>query len=347
MVKEGVPPLRSTGHLLEVVGLEIEFLTSRGTVRAVRGVDLTMNPGETVGLVGESGSGKSVTADAIIGLTELPGRVTAGQIFWKGEQLVGAATEVLRRIRGKEMAIIFQDPMTSLNPLLTVGTQIIEVLRRHLKMEKSEATRRAVELLELVGIASPRIRFHQYPHELSGGMRQRAMIAIALACEPQLLIADEPTTALDVTIQAQILDLLARLQEELRLAVLLITHDLGVVAALCERVEVMYAGRIVEAGTAAEIFKSPGHPYANGLLHSIPRPDAGQHRLIGIPGAPPDPRNLPSGCTFHPRCPLAFVKCSEDAPALIGLPQGRRVACWRAFEAVSWEPTHAQELSHG
>ncbi|MBW3663885.1 MAG: ABC transporter ATP-binding protein [Actinobacteria bacterium] len=319
--------------LLEVEGLEVSFFTRRGVVQGVRGASFTLARGETLALVGESGSGKSVTSKAILGLVDLPGRITGGDIRWKGHSLLGKKGAAYgRKVRGKEISIVFQDPMTSLNPLLTVGTQISEPLRFHRGMSKKAAWERGVELLDLVGISFPRQRMKQHPHEFSGGMNQRVIIAMALASEPEFLIADEPTTALDVTIQAQILELLAELQRELDLAVLLITHDLGVVAGLCQRVAVMYAGRIVETGPIDEIFDDPGHPYTRGLLRSTPRLDNVLPRLESIPGSPPDLRAPPSGCAFHPRCPLAIDLCVDEDPLLEFHAADRKVACHRAFE---------------
>jgi peptide/nickel transport system ATP-binding protein len=325
-------PARSQ-RLLEVDDLQVCFDTTRGTVPAVRGVSFQVTAGETLGLVGESGSGKSVTSQAVLGLIERPGRIAGGDIRWKGRSLLGPTNaRYAREIRGKEVAVVFQDPMTSLNPLFTVGMQIAEVTRHHLGLNRRQATERAVELLDLVGIAFPRQRVKQYPHELSGGMRQRVMIAIALACEPELLIADEPTTALDVTIQAQILELVADLQQRLGLAVLLITHDLGVVAGLCHRVQVMYAGRLVESGGAHDVFAEPGHPYTAGLLHSTPRLDVVHRRLVAIDGAPPDVRRLPRGCSFHPRCPIATERCADEEPPTVEGESQRAAVCFRAFE---------------
>jgi peptide/nickel transport system ATP-binding protein len=329
----------AAGTLLDVDNLEVRFFTRRGVAEAVRGVSLHIHPGETVGLVGESGSGKSVTAQAIMGLVQLPGRITAGSIRWKGQSVIGPEGErFARKIRGKELAMVFQDPMTSLNPLYTIGMQIGEVLRHHMGMNREQARERTVDLLELVGISSPERRVEQYPHEFSGGMRQRMLIAMALACEPQLLIADEPTTALDVTIQAQILELLAELQQRLDVAVLLISHDLGVVAQVCNRISVMYAGKIIESGPADEVFARAGHPYTAGLLRSTPRLDLVQSRLVGIDGSPPDLMHPPAGCAFHARCPLGTDKCIEEMPALEAHEQGREVACWRAFD----EPVAAE-----
>ena len=319
--------------LLEVDHLTVKFFTRRGVVHAVRDVSFVVGRGETLGLVGESGSGKSVTAQALLGLTELPGKITGGDVRWKGQSLVHDAEATLKRVRGCEIAMVFQDPMTSLNPVFTVGTQISEVLRRHMGMSRKSARTRSIELLDLVEIANARERVAQYPHEMSGGMRQRVLIAMALACEPELLIADEPTTALDVTIQAQILELIAELQQRLGLAVLLITHDLGVVAGLCNRVAVMYSGKIVELSTADELYADPGHPYTAGLLRSTPRLDIVMPRLVSIEGSPPDLVHPPQGCSFAPRCSLAVAQCLQEAPGLKTHPNGRKVACWRAFEA--------------
>lgn len=318
--------------VLEVEHLTVKFFTRRGVVHAVRDVSFTVAKGEILGLVGESGSGKSVTAQALLGLTELPGKITSGDVRWKGQSLVHDADATLARVRGNEIAMVFQDPMTSLNPVFTIGMQIGEVLRRHMGMNRRQARERSVELLDLVGIANPRERVKQYAHEMSGGMRQRALIAMALACEPQLLIADEPTTALDVTIQAQVLDLIADLQQRLGLAVLLITHDLGVVAGLCDRVAVMYSGKVVELSTADELYADPGHPYAAGLLRSTPRLDVVLPRLVSIEGSPPDLVQPQAGCSFASRCPLAVTQCLEETPGLKTHPNGRKVACWRAFE---------------
>jgi peptide/nickel transport system ATP-binding protein len=318
--------------LLEVSDLYVDFFTRRGVVQAVRGVTFRVDRGETLGIVGESGSGKSVTAQTLLGLTELPGKITGGDVRWKGHSLVHDADATLSRVRGKEISMIFQDPMTSLNPLFTVGTQIGEVCRRHLGASKKQAEARAVELLDLVGIANPAKRVKQYPHEMSGGMRQRVLIAMALACEPELLVADEPTTALDVTIQAQILELIADLQKQLGLSVLLITHDLGVVAGLCDRVAVMYAGKLVEIADADDLFAEPAHPYTAGLLNSTPRLDIVMPRLVSIEGAPPDLVAPPVGCPFAARCSLAVTQCLEAMPGLKMYDGGRRAACWRAFE---------------
>ena len=318
--------------LLEIERLEVEFDTRRGVVRGLRGVDLTVGRGETLAIVGESGSGKSVTAQAVMGLIDVPGRIAGGDIRWKGHSmLTRSGARMARDLRGKEIALVFQDPMTSLNPLLRIGAQISEVLRRHLGMTRADADLRVLELLEAVGIPAPPRRAQQYPHELSGGMRQRVMIAMAIACEPELLIADEPTTALDVTIQAQVLELLAGLQETLGLSVMLITHDLGVVAGLCDRVAVMYAGQIVETGPAEDVFGRPAHPYTQGLIRSTPRLDDRMERLGAIDGAPPNLLMPPPGCAFRERCPIAEAVC-ETQPVLSPVetrPDGT-VACWRA-----------------
>lgn len=319
----------STTPLLEMQDLAVSFFTERGTIRAVRGVSLQLGAGETLGIVGESGSGKSVTARSILGLVELPGKITGGDILWKGKSLVHGkrANARARAIRGKEASMVFQNPMTSFNPLLTIGTQIGEVLRHHLGMNKRQATERTTELLSLVGMSNPRRRVDQYPHEFSGGMRQRAMIAMALACEPELLIADEPTTALDVTIQAQILELIAELQQRLGLAVILITHDLAVVAGVCHRIQVMYAGSFIEEGTSHELFGRPRHPYTAGLLKSTPRLDVVVPKLYAIEGSPPDLRNPVTGCAFEARCEFARDECLAGEPALHGADEQRRVAC--------------------
>ena len=331
-------------RLLEVESLEVQFFTRGGTAHAVRDVSFSIDRGETLGLVGESGSGKSVTAFSILGLIELPGKITGGDIRWKGTSLLGAAgRRHLQRIRGKELAIVFQDPMTSLNPLFTVDAQIGEVLRIHMGMSHGQAHERVVELLDLVGIPSPRERAKSYPHQLSGGQRQRVMIAMALACEPELLIADEPTTALDVTIQAQILELIHELQQRLGLAVLLITHDLAVVAEVCRRVAVMYGGKIMEMATAVDLYERPGHPYTKGLLGSTPRLDVVVPRLVGIDGLPPNLLEPPPGCPFAPRCPLAISRCVDEMPPLTRHEHGREVACWRAFD----EELAILEVAHG
>jgi oligopeptide/dipeptide ABC transporter ATP-binding protein len=316
--------------LLEVRDLAVEFRTRRGVVRAVRGLSYTLDAGESLGIVGESGSGKSVSALAVLGL--LPKRsagITAGSIRFRGRELVGAPERELRAIRGSAIALIFQDPLSSLNPVLTIGRQIEEQLRAHGKAADHRAAEvRALELLELVGIPAAARRLRQYPHELSGGMRQRAMIAMALSCDPALLIADEPTTALDVTIQAQILELLEQLRATLGMSILLITHDLGVVAGHTSRVAVMYAGRVVEEGPTEPLLARPAHPYTLGLLRSIARLDRPrQATLTPIPGTPPDLASDLRGCPFAPRCPYARERCAEDPP-LGAVEPGREAACW-------------------
>jgi peptide/nickel transport system ATP-binding protein len=314
--------------LLEIEGLEVHFTTRSGIVEGARGVTFHVEEGETLGLVGESGSGKSVTAQAVMGLITSPGEIVAGDIRWKGQSLLApGGRSTLLKVRGKEISMIFQDPMTSLNPVFSIGTQICEVLRHHLNMTKEQARTRAIELLDLVDIPAPERRLKQYPHEFSGGMRQRVMIAMALACEPELLIADEPTTALDVTIQAQILELIADLQERLNLSVIMITHDLGVIAQLCHRVAVMYAGKIVEVGDAEETFERPGHPYTQGLLNATPRPDVVTERMVAIEGIPPNLISPPPGCAFVPRCLYAREGCAKQPQPT---PFGARshVSCW-------------------
>jgi len=327
------------GPVLEVDHLQVDFLTRRGRVQAVRDVSFTIGKGETLGLVGESGSGKSVTAQALLGMIELPGKIVGGDVRWKGESLVHGhhVARTIERVRGREIAMVFQDPMTSLDPVFTVGSQMVEVLRRHRKLDRKAAKARAIELLDMVGIANPARRVKQYPFEMSGGMRQRVLIAMALACEPELLVADEPTTALDVTIQAQILDLLADLQRRLNVAVLLITHDLGVVAGVCDRVAVMYAGKIVEDANAAELYATPAHPYSAGLLRSTPRVDVVLDRLVAIEGAPPDLRRPPTGCGYAARCPHVRDQCRQEQPKLELLDErgDRTVACFRAAELLA------------
>jgi peptide/nickel transport system permease protein len=317
--------------LLDIDNLAVSFETRRGRIDAVRDVSLHIGRAETLGVVGESGSGKSVTTQAVMGLIDPPGRIEAGDIRWKGRSLIAAGRDA-QSIRGKEIAIIFQDAMTSLNPLFTVGTQITEVIYRHTTLRGVEAHRRVIELMELVGISSAAQRLNYLPHQFSGGMRQRLMIAMALAAEPDLLIADEPTTALDVTIQAQIVDLLRDLRERLGLSVMLVTHDLGLVAETCDRVAVMYAGRIVEVAKTADLFAAPAHPYTAGLLRATPSLDDQSERWEAIDGAPPDPANLPSGCAFRPRCPRATAACAVD-PALSEFAPQRRVACWHPATA--------------
>ena len=314
--------------LLAVRNLRTEFSGDDGTFAAVEDVSFELEAGEVIGIVGESGSGKSVTALSILGLIpDPPGRITKGSITFDGQDLLGLSERRMRRIRGADIAMIFQEPMTSLNPVFTIGDQITETIRFHERIGRRAARDRAIEMLDRVGIALPAQRLDEYPHQLSGGMRQRAMIAIALSCNPRLLLADEPTTALDVTIQAQILDLLRELQEELRMAVVLITHDLGVVAQHVDRVMVMYAGRVVEEASVMDAFARPSHPYTQGLLRSIPSLDEERERLDAIPGMVPSPFALPPGCRFAPRCIHARDACAAMHPPLIEVGEAHRAAC--------------------
>ena len=315
--------------LLEIKDEKLSFFTPAGEVKALNGVSFSMNEGEVLGIVGESGSGKSVTAYSIMGLTAYPGKLIGGTIYFNGHQIEMMREKEMRKIRGNEVSIIFQDPMTSLNPVYTIGNQITEVIRLHTGKGKKEAYDRAKELLELVGINEPTKRLKQYPHELSGGMRQRVMIAIALACEPKLLIADEPTTALDVTIQAQILELMQELRQKLGMSIIMITHDLGVVASMCERIAVMYAGHIVEYGTADEIFYEPKHEYTKGLINSIPKLSAQEiERLVPIEGQPVDLLNPPAGCPFAPRCANCMKICLREMPPKTELSDTHYSHCW-------------------
>jgi len=316
--------------LLDVRNLEVRFFTRDGVVHAVNGVSFQLHEGETLGIVGESGSGKSVTMLSILRLIpQPPGRITKGEVLFQGVDLLKLDEADIRRIRGSKIAMVFQDPMTSLNPVLTIGRQITEVLETHLNMSPHEARQRAIELLQMVGIPNAAERLNDYPHQFSGGMRQRVMIAMALACHPQILIADEPTTALDVTIQAQIIDLVKRLRDELGMAIIWITHDLGVVAGLAHRVAVMYAGYIVEEAPVLELYHNPRHPYTLGLLGSLPRLDRRERRRLGsLDGMPPDLLELPSGCPFAPRCPYAFDRCWEENPRLEEIAPNHRMACW-------------------
>ncbi len=324
--------------LLQVDDLRVHFWTSRGIVHAVNGISFDVRPGETLGLVGESGCGKSVTALATMGILPRAARIPTGSIRLQGRDLLGLSEHAWRRVRGKEIAMIFQDPMSSLNPVLTVGSQLREAIEEHLDLDRREAMKRAGDLLEQVGIPAARDRLKDYPHQFSGGMRQRVMIAIALACEPKLIIADEPTTALDVTIQAQILDLLRVLVAERETALILITHDLGVVAGTCERVNVMYAGTIVEAGSAEQLFANPRHPYTFGLLQSVPRLDTGRkQKLRPIPGAPRNMLSEPVSCPFAPRCPQRTDVCDQQLPALEQLDTGQRAACFHPVPAGEWQ----------
>jgi oligopeptide/dipeptide ABC transporter ATP-binding protein len=313
--------------LLDVEGLATHFVTGAGVVRAVDGVSFAIDPGEVLGLVGESGCGKSVTSLSILRLVPPPGRIVAGRIRLAGENLLEKDAEAMRRVRGARIAMVFQEPMTSLNPVFSIGDQIAAAVLAHEARTRRAAWERAVEMLDLVQVPSPRERARDYPHQLSGGLRQRAMIALALAAGPELLIADEPTTALDVTIQAQILDLLRRLQAERDMAILMITHDLGVVAELCHRVAVIYAGRVVELAPASDVFMQPMHPYTRGLLRCLPHPSRFGQPLASIDGAPPDLRSVAVGCRFAPRCPHALPSCRAEDPALAERKPGHFVAC--------------------
>ncbi len=312
--------------VLALHNLRTRFHTARGVLTAVDGVNLELQEGEVLGLVGESGSGKSVTLRSILRLIRPPGNIE-GEVIWQGQDLLSLPESQMRKVRGKQISMIFQEPMSALNPVLTVGEQIMETLREHTDLSGKEIQDRAVELLELVGIPSPRERLHDYPHQFSGGMRQRAMIAIALAPNPKLLLADEPTTALDVTIQDQILKLLLRLKDSLGMSVILVTHDLGIVAQTCERVAVMYAGRIVEIAPALELFTQPKHAYTLGLLNSVPGAENTRRPLIPIPGSPPNLADLPTGCAFAPRCSLATAECSATQPPLQAISPTRQTAC--------------------
>jgi oligopeptide/dipeptide ABC transporter ATP-binding protein len=316
--------------LLSVRNLTTEFTTGKGVVKAVDDVSFDLGKSEVLGIVGESGSGKSVTALSILGLIpQPPGRVAAGEILFEGQDLLKLPESRMEKIRGRDISMIFQEPMTSLNPVFTVGDQVMETIRIHEKLGQRAARDRAIEMLVKVGIPSPERRIDDFPHQLSGGMRQRVMIAMALACSPKLLLADEPTTALDVTIQAQILDLLRQLQQEMNMAVVVITHNMGVVAEFADRVIVMYAGQIAEEASVDDIFYRPGHPYTEGLLRSIPDLEVEHRRLHAIPGTMPSPFALPAGCRFQARCPEAKPACAESVPALIDLGDGRSARCIR------------------
>ncbi|MEU9034438.1 ABC transporter ATP-binding protein [Streptomyces sp. NPDC048352] len=315
--------------LLEVRDLHVEFTTRDGVAKAVNGVDYSVDQGETLAVLGESGSGKSVTAQAVMGILDMPpGRITGGEILLKGRDLLKTKEEERRRIRGADMAMIFQDALSSLNPVLSVGAQLGEMFEVHRGMSRKDARAKAVELMDRVRIPAARQRVGDYPHQFSGGMRQRIMIAMALALEPSLIIADEPTTALDVTVQAQVMDLLAELQRELDMGLILITHDLGVVADVADKIAVMYAGRIVEAAPVHEIYRAPAHPYTRGLLDSIPRLDQKGQELYAIKGLPPNLLAIPPGCAFNPRCPMARPVCRAEVPPLAEVAPDRASACF-------------------
>ncbi|WP_425841444.1 ABC transporter ATP-binding protein [Streptomyces fractus] len=327
------------GKLLEVRDLHVEFHTRDGVVKAVNGVDYSVDSGETLAVLGESGSGKSVTAQAVMGILDMPpGKIPQGQILFRGQDMLSMSNEERRKIRGRRIAMIFQDALSSLNPVLSVGYQLGEMFRVHEGASRKEAKAKAIELMDKVKIPAASARVNDYPHQFSGGMRQRIMIAMALALEPDLIIADEPTTALDVTVQAQVMDLLAELQREYHMGLILITHDLGVVADVADKIAVMYAGRIVETAPVHELYKRPAHPYTRGLLHSIPRLDQKGQELYAIKGLPPNLLKIPSGCAFNPRCPKAEDICRTDVPSLARVTEqdgtelvGRGSAChfWR------------------
>ncbi|MEF9940664.1 MAG: ABC transporter ATP-binding protein [Clostridium sp.] len=334
-------------YLVNIENERLSFFTQAGEVKALNDVSIHLKDGEVLGIVGESGSGKSVTAYSLMGLTAYPGRLIGGTVEFNGHRIDEMSENQMRKIRGNEISIIFQDPMTSLNPVYTVGNQISEMVRLHTNKNRREANERAIELLNLVGINEPEKRLKQYPHELSGGMRQRVMIAIALACEPKLLIADEPTTALDVTIQAQILELMIELKEKLGMAIIMITHDLGVVANMCDHIAVMYAGKVVEYGTTDDIFYAPSHEYTKGLLRSIPKIHEKEHsKLVPIEGSPVDMLNPPAGCPFAPRCNLCMKICLREMPPYIDLSEDHYSACW-LLQKAEFEKTGCGKTQGG
>lgn len=315
-------------YVLEVNNLHTSFFTDVGEVKAVNGISFHLEPGKTLGIVGESGSGKSVTAYSIMQILAQTGRITEGEVKYKGQDITKFSEKEMQSFRGSKCSIIFQDPMTSLNPVFTVGYQLEEAIMLHTNKTKAEAKERAIELLSLVGVNDPEKRLKQYPHEHSGGMRQRDMIAMALACEPDILIADEPTTALDVTIQAQILDLMKELQEKLGMAIIMVTHDLGVIASMCDEIIVMYGGRVCERGTADDIFYRPAHEYTKGLLRSIPRLDNMGEKLVPIGGTPINLLNMPAGCAFCPRCDEAMKICLTEVPDELRISDSHLASCW-------------------
>ncbi len=325
--------------LLEVRDLKTYFFTDDGVVKAVDGISYDVEAGETLGLVGESGCGKSVSALSLLRLIpNPPGRIVSGEVLFEGEDLLKVSDDAIRHVRGNRIAMIFQEPMTSLNPVLTISRQLTEALELHLKLDGGAAKQRAIQLLDMVGISEAAARIDDYPHQFSGGMRQRVMIAMALSCNPKLLLADEPTTALDVTIQAQVLEILARLSREFGTAVIIITHNLGVVARYADRVNVMYAGKIIETATAKSLYANPKHPYTLGLLKSVPRLDQERKsKLIPIEGVPPDLINMPPGCSFYPRCTYRVDKCAQETPPLFDVEEKHRVACWE------WEKVGAAQ----
>lgn len=315
-------------YVLEVKDLHTSFFTDAGEVKAVNGISFNLEPGKTLGIVGESGSGKSVTAYSIMQILAQTGRITSGEVLYKGEDITKYSEKQMQKFRGSKCSIIFQDPMTSLNPVFTVGYQLMEAIMLHTDKNKEQAKQRAIELLTLVGVNDPEKRLKQYPHEHSGGMRQRDMIAMALACEPDILIADEPTTALDVTIQAQILELMQDLQKKLGMAIVMVTHDLGVIASMCDEIMVMYGGRVCERGTADDIFYAPAHEYTKGLLRSIPRTDNIGKKLVPIGGTPINLLNMPEGCAFCPRCDAAMKICLNQKPGELRISDTHLASCW-------------------
>ena len=321
-------------ELLKVTDLHTSFFTPAGEVKAVNGVSFSLDKGKVLGIVGESGSGKSVTAYSILQILSSPGKIVSGSVLFNGEELVGCEKEKMDEIRGNKISIIFQDPITSLNPVFTIGNQLMEAIMLHTNRNRQEAKERAIEMLRLVGVNEPEKRIKQYPHEFSGGMRQRVMIAMALACEPDILIADEPTTALDVTIQAQILDLMRDLQKQLGMSIIMITHDLGVVAEMCDEVIVMYAGEVCERGTADEVFYNPQHEYTKGLMRSIPTVDNGGKRLEPIGGTPVDLLNMPDGCPFSPRCENAMKVCLSHKARELRVAPDHISCCWQNMKAA-------------
>lgn len=321
-------------HLLSVVDLNTSFTTDRGEVMAVNGVSFNLDEGKILGIVGESGSGKSVTAYSIMQILEKNGKITKGQVLYKGQDITKYSEKQMREFRGKCCSIIFQDPMTSLNPVFTIGNQLKEAIELHTERKGKEVMARAIEMLTLVGVNEPEKRVKQYPYELSGGMRQRVMIAMALACEPDILIADEPTTALDVTIQAQILELMQSLQKKLGMAIIMVTHDLGVIADMCDEIIVMYGGRVCERGTAEDIFYRPAHEYTKGLLRSIPNIDRIGEKLVPVPGTPINLLNMPKGCAFCPRCENAMKICLEEQAPEVQMPDGHFASCWLSVKEL-------------
>ena len=329
-------------YVLEVEDLHTSFFTDSGEVKAVNGVSFTLKPGEIMGIVGESGSGKSVTAYSIMQILAETGRIVGGRVLFRGEDMSKWTSRQLQSFRGKHCSIIFQDPMTSLNPVFTIGSQLMEAIRLHTDKNKEQAKARAIEMLELVGVNEPARRIKQYPYELSGGMRQRVMIAMALACEPDILIADEPTTALDVTIQAQILELMQDLQKKLGMAIIIVTHDLGVIADMCDKIIVMYGGSICERGTADDIFYDPRHEYTKGLLRSIPNVNNSKERLIPIAGTPINLLNMPKGCAFCSRCDNAMKICLEEKPQEVAISDTHYASCWMNIKKMADEGKEAQ-----